>query len=229
MAIIPILFSDFTEKPLSDKYIPVEKAPTPMAASIHAKSLPVPINILSTYQGIMTKIGVKTTLMNKKLKSIFLINGYFFKTIIGPTSSPLCVSDILLFFNLTLVCMMAAIKKLTQLIKTKILISKTFKRIIEHAAPNIFEIEKLVSKRAFKAGTFSSSTKEGGSERIAGLKILEPIPTKKEAMKSATKNMKLFSGIKNKSPNNTNNTIALKYSVAITVLSVPNLLIIFVE
>ena len=124
---------------------------------------------------------------------------------------------------------MAAIKKLSPLIKTKILISKIFKRTIEQAAPKIFEIEKLVSKRALSAGTFSSSTNTGGSERMAGLKTLEPIPTKKEAEKSAAKNAVLFSGRKKRVPNKVNKTTPLKYSVVITVLSVPNLLIIFEE
>lgn len=39
---------------------------------------------------------------------------------------------------------------------------KIFNKNIEHAAPNIVEIEKLVSRIAFNAGTFFSSTIFGG-------------------------------------------------------------------
>ncbi len=99
--------------------------------------------------------------------------GSFFSasTLVGPT----------LVLTCTLLCRKAAAKKLKAFISTKILMSKNFKRKIEQAAPRILDIEKLVSSSAFNTGTFSVSTKIGGSESIAGLKMLEPMPIKKAA------------------------------------------------
>ena len=100
-----------------------------------------------------------------------------------------------------------------------------FNKNIEQAAPKIFETEKLVSKIALSAGTFSLSTNEGGNDKIAGLNKLEHTPTKNAEIKRHTKNAVLFSGTKNKITNKIKRIIPRMYSDRITVFKTPNLLI----